>query len=59
MNICGDGEEECIKHHLLVQSPTRLALVVVFADSDWAQWFCPQLLSQSLRGNLHAASPKA
>lgn len=46
MNIHGDGEEECIKHYLLMQTPTRLACIVVYAYTDWAQWFFPQLLSQ-------------
>lgn len=46
MNICGDGKEEWIRHYLLMQTPTRLARVVVCAHTDWAQWFCPQLLSK-------------
>lgn len=43
-----DGEEECIKHYLLMQTPTRLAQVVLCAHTDWAQWFCPQLLSEEI-----------
>lgn len=42
----GHGEEGCVKHYMLMQTPTGLARVVVCAHPDWAQWFHPQLLFQ-------------